>query len=272
MIWSLTADAAQFAASAESWLLRDPVRNTVMLTVLRGLRSGQFAEDPLFGWATGDDGTVVGAFCHTPPYPLTLGEVPPGAIAPLVRDLVEADRRLTAVRGPVSAVEAFATAWWRPESGRRAERLYLLDTLRPAPAPGKPRIAGPGDVDQAARWFREFEAEAHIERAVDVTPLVSARINREELVWWEDEGRPVSLAGVSAPISGMSRIGPVYTPLALRGRGYGSAVTHAVTRKALDDGATEVLLFTDLSNLTSNSIYQRLGYRPIADHATIHFA
>ncbi|WP_256862965.1 GNAT family N-acetyltransferase [Microbispora sp. GKU 823] len=122
------------------------------------------------------------------------------------------------------------------------------------------------------RFFREFQQEAHVERTADPTPVVAARVNREELVLWEDDDRPVSVAGVSAPIAGMSRIGPVYTPPGLRGRGYGSAVTHAASRKALDDGATEVLLFTDLSNPTSNSIYQRLGYRPIADYATIHFA
>lgn len=121
-------------------------------------------------------------------------------------------------------------------------------------------------------FIREFQHEAHAERTADPTPVVAARVNREELIMWEDDGRSVSIAGVSAPIAGMSRIGPVYTPPELRGRGYGSAVAHAASRKALDDGATEVLLFTDLDNPTSNSVYQRLGFRPIADYATIHFA
>ena len=34
---------------------------------------------------------------------------------------------------------------------------------------------------------------------------------------------------------------------------------------ALDAGATVCTLFTDLANPTSNRIYQRIGYRPVAD-------
>ncbi|WP_432865414.1 GNAT family N-acetyltransferase [Microbispora rosea] len=271
MKWTITADVEEYATAAEPWLLRDPVRSTVMLTVLRGIRSGQFTVDPLLAWL--EDGDVVaGAACQTPPYPLALGDVPLAALPLLARDLIELDHDVPAVGGPAAVAEAFAGAWWRSETRRRAERLYRLGTLRAPSAPGKPRVAGPGDLPTAVSLIREFQREAHVERTADPTPVVAARVNREELVVWEDDDRPVSIAGVSAPIAGMSRIGPVYTPPDLRGRGYGSAVTHAASRKALDDGATEVLLFTDLSNLTSNSIYQRLGYRPIADYTTIHFA
>ncbi|MEU8278578.1 GNAT family N-acetyltransferase [Microbispora bryophytorum] len=270
MRWTITADVEEYAAAAESWLLRDPVRSTVMLTVLSGIRDGRFAADPLLAWLE-DGGTVVGAACRTPPYPLALGDVPLAALAPLVRDLIERDHDVPAVGGPAAVAEAFARAWWRPQTHRRAERLYRLGALRAPSAPGKSRVAGPDDLPTVVRFFREFQQEAHAERTADPTPVAAARVNREELVLWEDGARPVSIAGVCAPIAGMSRIGPVYTPPDLRGRGYGSAVSHAASRKALDDGATEVLLFTDLGNPISNSVYQRLGYRPIADYATIHF-
>ena len=69
----------------------------------------------------------------------------------------------------------------------------------------------------------------------------------------------------------MSRVGPVYTPPALRGRGYGSAVTAAVSAWARDAGADHVLLFTDLANPTSNSIYQKIGYRPVHDTCELEF-
>jgi len=32
------------------------------------------------------------------------------------------------------------------------------------------------------------------------------------------------------------------------------------------------LLFTDLANPTSNTLYQRLGYRPISDWTVLRFA
>ncbi|MFJ9947772.1 GNAT family N-acetyltransferase [Kitasatospora sp. NPDC091207] len=86
---------------------------------------------------------------------------------------------------------------------------------------------------------------------------------------WEDGGTPVAMAGNSPVIAGMSRIGPVYTPGERRGRGYASGVTAAATAHALAQGATEVLLYTDLANPTSNSIYQQLGYRPVEDCLTV---
>ncbi|MCT9933839.1 GNAT family N-acetyltransferase [Planotetraspora sp. A-T 1434] len=270
MTWAFTADVEEYAAAAEAWLLRDPVRNTVLLTVLRGLRSGQFAEDPLMGWFD-EDGSVTGAVSHTPPYPLGLGDVPHAVLPSLATGLIELDRSLPGVSGPLAAAEAFAAAWWRPEKGRRAERLYRLGALAPSAAPGKARTATAADIAEAALWFGDFQAEAHVDRTADPTPVVSARINRDELVWWEDGGRSVSIAGVTAPIAGMSRIGPVFTPPEFRRHGYGTAVTHAASRKAMDEGAAGVLLFTDLGNPTSNSIYQSLGYRPVDDYATIHF-
>jgi predicted GNAT family acetyltransferase len=58
----------------------------------------------------------------------------------------------------------------------------------------------------------------------------------------------------------------------LRGRGYGSAATAAVSREALATGADEVLLYTDLANPVSNSIYQRIGYQPVEDRVLLAFS
>jgi predicted GNAT family acetyltransferase len=72
-------------------------------------------------------------------------------------------------------------------------------------------------------------------------------------------------------ISGSARVGPVYTPTAARGHGYGSAVTAAATRSILDEGAIPVL-FTDLANPTSNKIYQAMGYEPVEDRLVVTFS
>ncbi|OKK08163.1 hypothetical protein AMK26_03840 [Streptomyces sp. CB03234] len=72
--------------------------------------------------------------------------------------------------------------------------------------------------------------------------------------------------------AGQSRVSPVYTPPELRGRGYAGAVTAAVSRAAQDAGARQVLLFADAANPTSTALYQRLGYRPAAEHLDIGFA
>ncbi|WP_432192976.1 GNAT family N-acetyltransferase [Streptomyces sp. bgisy027] len=53
--------------------------------------------------------------------------------------------------------------------------------------------------------------------------------------------------------------------------GCAGAVTAAVTRAVLGSGVREVLLFTDLDDPTSNGLYQRIGYRAVADFATYEF-
>ena len=63
----------------------------------------------------------------------------------------------------------------------------------------------------------------------------------------------------------------VYTPPAQRNRGYASAAVAALSQQLLDAGWEFCSLFTDLANPTSNSIYQKVGYRPIADVVDIDF-
>ncbi|WP_405819688.1 GNAT family N-acetyltransferase [Streptomyces sp. NBC_00838] len=79
------------------------------------------------------------------------------------------------------------------------------------------------------------------------------------------------MASVSPVVAGQARVSPVYTPPRLRGRGYGGAVTAAISRAARESGAEQVLLFTDLANPTSNALYRRLGYRPLTDSQALTF-
>ncbi|SNT14762.1 Predicted acetyltransferase, GNAT family [Streptosporangium subroseum] len=272
MTWTFTSKVEVYAGAAEPWLLQDPVRNTVPLTVLRGMRSGLWGDDLLMGWLE-RGGETVAAVCQTAPHFLLLADIPLGTVQGLASQLIEAERAIPGISGPLPLAEAFAAAWWRPEAERCPERLYRLDSLLAPPAlsDGASRTATEDDLELLVKWSEEFQAEAGSVAPADLTPLVVSRIGRRELVLWEVDGRPVAFAGVSLPIGGMSRVGPVYTPPEHRRKGYGAAVSHAVTAKALAEEAGEVLLFADLDNPTSNSIYQAIGYRPVADYASITF-
>jgi predicted GNAT family acetyltransferase len=63
----------------------------------------------------------------------------------------------------------------------------------------------------------------------------------------------------------VTRIGPVYTPPPERRRGYASACVAAASQLALSAGAERCMLYANLANPTSNSIYQQIGYRPVCD-------
>ena len=73
------------------------------------------------------------------------------------------------------------------------------------------------------------------------------------------------MAAVSAPAVGVSRVGPVYTPPDRRRHGYATAVTASARRAAVDSCADHVVLYTDLSNPTPNSVYQSISYVPEHD-------
>jgi predicted GNAT family acetyltransferase len=197
--------------------------------------------------------------------------MPPEAAAAIAGALVDADRDLPGVTGARDSTTAFAEAW-SARTGqtltiRRAMRMYRLEKLnRPQQVPGEATLAAaPGDVELVADWFAAFHDEAQIQApSEDWVRLAERRIAAGQIHLWRDRDAPVSLAGVSAPAAGVARVGPVYTPVPARRSGYGAAATAEATAAALAAGAEHVVLYTDLANPTSNSIYQAVGFRP--DH------
>ncbi|WP_328955376.1 GNAT family N-acetyltransferase [Kitasatospora purpeofusca] len=288
MPWTISNSLDDFRARAGEFLAAHPAENTVLLTITDRLAASgpHYYGDgvPVFGWWRAEpDGPVAGAFLRTPPFTPRLGLMPESAAVELATELA-AERAaapagsavLTGVAGGAAATLAFGAAWagavGTTNTVRRNERLYRLGELADPPRPpsGRSRLAGAADRELLIRWFAEFAEEVDI-RIPNVATVVDDRTAAGQLHLWEDGGRPVAVAGAGAVIAGMSRIGPVYTPNEARGRGYASGVTAAASAAALARGAAEVLLYTDLANRTSNSIYQQIGYRPVEDCVELAF-
>jgi hypothetical protein len=276
--WHLSHDVEAFADHAWELLTERPAQQTVPLSIVEALRAGQRWSDmaPTFAWYA-DGGQVRGAVCMTPPFEMVLAAVPDEAIAPLVATLRGEDVALPGVNGDVRTVGLFSDAWLHgTDLGARTtfeQRLYALGTLQPPdpPPPGRARPGGEDDVALAAAWMRAFQREAGVP-STDVESAARAGVAGGRVWLWEDEaGEPVSLASRTPPAAGMSRIAPVYTPPWARRRGYGAAVTAACTADALARGSDEIVLFTDLANPTSNSVYQRIGFRPLSDRRVVRF-
>jgi RimJ/RimL family protein N-acetyltransferase len=284
MAWTITEDLEEFAAAAGPFLRERPAQNTVVLTIVETLRASgpdYFGEQPpMFGWWQPPGGQVSAVCLQTPPYPLLLTGAPPGAFEALAGLLAQAGRALPGVNAGETAAHEFA-ARWQALTGTGAtihqrHRLYRLGELVPPdPAPaGGPRAATPADRELVIEWFGAFTEEAGslAERNGDqAARMADERIADGRMTLWEAGGEPVSMAGMTRQVAGATRVGPVYTPPELRRRGYAGGVTAAVSQDALDAGAAEVLLFTDLANPTSNGVYQRLGYHPVEDRVILSF-
>ncbi|MEV4638354.1 GNAT family N-acetyltransferase [Actinoplanes sp. NPDC049548] len=274
MAWHITGDVEEFLAGAGGFLRARPVQNTLMLTIAEAVRmQGPHVYgpgDPVFGWHDGEDAAVL---C-TPPRAPVLSAMSPDAAASLA-ELLDAD--LPGVSGPDVAVDAFV-ARWRRRTGRAAkvhgrQRLYRLGELAPPTPqpPGEAKVAGARDRDLLVEWTAAFFREVG-EDDPEVAQFVDARLSYGGVLVWETGGAPVSMASLTRPESGMVRVQAVFTPPQHRGRGYAGAVTAAISRAARDAGATEVVLFTDLANPTSNALYQRLGFIPLEDRTMVEFA
>lgn len=217
------------------------------------------------------DGTVVAAALRTPPFRLVLSEMDdPAAVDALVEDnLVHA---LPGVTGPAEQVRVFAERW-NERGGPTArlamsERVYqLTSVIPPRPVAGSHRIAVATDRGLAIGWTEGFMREAFgevdpAEVAADVDRWLARKAR--SIYLWQD-GAPVSLCGVGGETPNGIRIGPVFTPPDLRGRGYASALVAAVSQAELDAGRRFCFLFTDQANPTANHIYQAIGYEPVRD-------
>jgi uncharacterized protein len=95
--------------------------------------------------------------------------------------------------------------------------------------------------------------------------LVEQHVERGTLFVWDDGEHAVSMAAIGGQTPNTARVNLVYTPPALRGRGYASACTAALSQRILHQGKRWCVLYTDLANPTTNHIYPSIGYRPLRD-------
>jgi predicted GNAT family acetyltransferase len=127
------------------------------------------------------------------------------------------------------------------------------------------------DIDLVIEMIESFRTEIGETHPESTRQVASERIADNALVFWETDGQPVSMAGFKGRTPNGIRIVLVYTPPALRGRGYASSLVAVLSQHLLDTGRKFCFLYTDLANPTSNKIYRDVGYEYVADSIRIHF-
>ena len=261
-------DPEEFLAVTHDYRAVDPVHTNVIGSVAASVTRG-VEYDGYFWWVVRDNGHVVGCAVRTVPWRLVVPDLNHAAAYALGRVVADADPLVPGVSGPRSAVEALYAGLGSPAGFDldRSSNLMVLDRYRRVlDVPGVADQADENDLDLVLDWFTRFEIDADAV-SPDEPDLLRRRVAvkvEERAVWlWQVGGRPVAMAGhaplVESPAGMVARIGPVYTPRDLRGRGYGSAVTAAVV-EALLPRTGLIMLYADANNPTSNGIYERLGF------------
>ncbi len=277
-------DPRAFLAAAGPALAADPVVSTVVSTYTHQMvldPTPQPGTGPRW-WATvhasAAQHQVVGIAMRTPGHLPYLLPMPAYAATALAAALLERGERPDGANGADEAARTFCAHLVSRYGGRvstsMAVRLHRLAALTvPTGVPGASRPAAADDLDVLVDWIVQFHEDAHTgeldgtldQRRTEARSFLEPRVTAG-LVWlWEDPaGTPVCLVGAREPALGVCRLGPVFTPSAVRRRGYAGALT-AYVSSVMSQRAEGLCLFTDLANPTSNGVYQRIGYRPVVD-------
>jgi uncharacterized protein len=275
-------DPTAFRDLVAPFLATDEARHNLLLGLLGTMveRPDVYPEFRL--WTVREGDRLVGAALRTPPHNLVLAAPAAEGVLEAISEAVDAaGEELPGVVAAQPEADAFVAIRTR-ETGvrvrsRMEQGIYALEEVAPVPVPpGAARDATLADLDVLVDWHRAFFEEASPEEHFDETELrrrLPARLAGPAFSgfrFWED-GEAVSLTGFGSPTPTGVRIGPVYTPPALRGRGYASALVAEVSRECLRRGRRFCFLYTDMSNPTSNAIYRRIGYRLHCASAMIRF-
>lgn len=275
------ADASAFLDAAAPVLDADEARHNLLYGICSTLVDAPDAYREAYLWTVRDGNAVVAAALMTPPFNVVVGRpVTDEALRFAARVLHDRSTELPGVTGAIPEVDVFADAWLElTGAGKRlrmSQGIYAAHMVKPPVGVcGEPRPAGDDDRELIVEWILAFQEEALADEGprIDVEQAVERRLpsSTAGFVLWVDDAEPVSLCGYGGRTPHGVRIGPVYTPPELRGRGYGSGVTAHATQEQLAAGRDYCFLYTDLTNPTSNKIYMNIGYERVCDSAEYAF-
>jgi len=287
MVFRSYDDIKNFYRDTYDVLMRHEAQNLIPLgNIIIGSEGGDKTgwRDPA-GWfmaAVSDDAGVWMTAVMTPPHNLTLyatdNENDANVLTCLINGISETDVSIGGVMTENTLAEAFARAYADTKAMKyrinKSLRIYELSRVDPDIRPiGALRAARENDMAFLPYWGAGFDSDCF-----GSTPSINSNaeysrynISTGKLYILEDNGTPVSMAKINREMRTVCGVGYVYTPPYFRGRGYATSCVAAVSRLVLERGYTKCVLYTDLSNPTSNSIYQKIGYKPICDSLEIKF-
>lgn len=174
------------------------------------------------------------------------------------------------------AADKFAEQWCEKNSLKcdlfRKERIYRLIKVSEETL-GNREFSVASKVHQKLvfQWVREMmneaiinTTEADIQRMIEILREEFDR-DRSHMYLLFESDEPVSMAREAIKTPNGVFVNFVYTPIPLRRRGYATECVAKLSKHLLEEGNRYCFLFTDLSNPTSNSIYQKIGYNHVID-------
>jgi len=273
--------ANEFLNTAGDELLLDEIRNNLAYGIAERVASDFHAYGPDDPWfiIIEDSDEICATVIRTPPHRPILAHLSGDSLA-LCPELVAAihsiDPKIPGITGDREIVDPFAQHWCsayeRQIVSVMAQRIYKLDKLiDPKFVSGSFRQADMNDEDIVYSWSVSFQKEAMGEMVPDnYRQSCTEHIKNGNIYLWDNAG-PKSMAAKSRPTLNGISINNVYTPPEYRNSGYATSCVAALCGECLTKYSFCVL-YTDLSNPVSNSIYKRIGFIEHSDSAQYTFS
>lgn len=266
--------AQEFLDIAGNALLADEIQHGLTFGIVERLTENPHLYGDAAPWfvVIENAGEVCATAMRTPPHRVILthhsDDVDDVSVA-LAQAIREIDPVISGVVGTKQIADAF-TKTWSELSGKQvtdvmAQRIYrLTELIEPNWSDGHFRQATLDDEEIVLAWIKAFHQEAMgKEFSPNETQRYRERILNGEIYLWDNAG-PTSMALKTRPMQNSITIGGVYTPPEERNHGYASSCVAALCRELLNEYRFCVL-YTDLSNPTSNAIYKKMGFKEYCD-------
>ncbi len=269
--------AREFLERAQEWLQRAEAENNLILGISKYFvtNEGRTDVNPYL-LTVADSGILLGAALMTPPRHLIIARMPDPALIALADCFLKESITIPGVVGPKSTTQLFADHW-KNQTGKSSclkmsQRIYACERIVvQVSSRGHLRPAIESDDALLVEWSGEFCREAGLQDEIEYTKArIPNEIARQSLYVWDND-QVVSMAVAQRETAHGICVSMVYTPPHLRKQGYATSCVAALTQRMLDSGKRFCCLYTDLTNPTSNAIYQKIGYKPVCDSEDLVF-
>ena len=280
MKFNVFTQAQEFEDKAKPFLSKHEDLYSLFYGVSQGIKAGRY-ENPFMATIEVEDRNVA-LFQMTPPHPLNLIIIDETKIDDILtlatHELFKRKLPIQSAVGVKSVVTAFSEKWQETTKCKAKllmdQGLYRLDKVDHSleKSPGSWRYARKDEAPILENWFKAFEVDTGLKSSpLDaIKEKVNQFLEYEEVFFWEDKGKIVSMMKKARPSERGVTVSFVYTPHEERKKGYARTMVAAGSEELLKT-YDFCVLYTDMMNPTSNKIYQEIGYQKIADSIHIEF-
>ena len=267
-----------FKQKIETILLKDEAKYNVILGIVNQLDKNPIEPANLLMCTVEERDRAELIFLRTHPHNLLIASdcYRQETISFAVKKFSEAGFMFPGVTGEKGLAEMFAKEWKQATAIETyigmQQGIYKLTKLKPITfTEGHLRQAVPEDQPLVAKWVKEFtEYTVESLSMEQCQEKATEYIEQQSLYLWIVQNLPVSMVKSARATNNGIVVTLVYTPDIERGKGYASSSVYTFSKQLLENYSF-CSLYTDLSNPTSNSIYQKIGYEWVCESIMIQF-